>query len=343
VTTSYGTTPAELIEYIDESYPLRVLQHVWYEQDHARDGLVAWLEELGGHPTSSVRVRVAVTVGLFTKIAYDHMRTKVISSWAQSDDQSKRDSAAIALGEAIRDARLIDPVRRLVTKWAQEDGTWVQTTAARTYAEFGPIDMDRSLSALERLSVVKDIDTMIAACRGFSSLTLQGGMTTSARVLRRVHERSTHREDDRREVANWIFLWIAADLVPLGGRIAAPEWGKWPALLRFGSRDPAQRSLIIDLWASALSSGRTYEIALEVLDEWAKCVERDREAVGTFAILLGAVVQDSTPAAKDLISRRLRFRLTKQAKTWADGDSVNHAPRAAAAITAVLSQGGPRK
>jgi hypothetical protein len=63
---SYGddvVVNGELVSYLDDRFPVAVLEHVWQEYHWLRDALVNWLIELGKDDSAIVWVRAAQTAG----------------------------------------------------------------------------------------------------------------------------------------------------------------------------------------------------------------------------------------------------------------------------------------
>ncbi len=333
VPTAYGTVTAEVVRYTDSSFPVRVLRHVWEEHDRARGGLLAWLRDLGGHPNQAVRIRAATAVGVFTAIAYDHMRHEVLTRWARSRDPERREAAAVALvgpaedhGEALTRA-----VRNLVEEWGHGSAE-LRATAARAYGvNIGLVPLDTTLSTLEALSEDDDFDVIEAVCLSLTDLVSARGETTARRVLGLVRDWAGSRTEMRPVVAHLAFMFLAADLTverpTPSGRV------KWPALLWLGYCDQGLQRFLSELWAWSLNSADFFELSLTVLDEWAAMVEPDERARQVFAGLMGSAC----------VHRRVAARLHQRASAWAKSDSSTSAHRTATELLSVLTQGGTHR
>jgi hypothetical protein len=330
VRTTFWTVPAEVVTYADVSFPARVLRHVWREHDRARTGLVSWLYDLGGHPSLTVRVRAATAVGVLTSIAYDHMRTEVLSRWARSKQQVRREAAAIALAGPAEhtDEDLAGAARNLVTTWSL--GTPEQrATAAHAYGRIGLNGLDTALSALEKLTENEDnFDVVEAVCQSLAELVATDTPEIQTRVFGLLRSWSKSRRRERRTIAGLAFLLIAADLVT--ELPVAKETATWPSLLWLAHQNAAHHEVLARLWAESLNAAGTAGLALTVLDGWAELVEENDTARGAFvALMISACLNDRTP-----------IRLRKQAATWAKTDAGTKAPRTARDLLAALDLKG---
>lgn len=323
VRTSYGVVPAEVVSYADSSFPVRVLRHVWQEHDRARSGLITWLRDLGGHQSQTVRIRAATAVGVLTAIAYDHMRHEVLVRWARSNDEFRREAAAIALvGPADdHDPGLAGAVRSLVEEWSFGSSE-LRATSARAYGtSVGLKSLDTTLAALEKLSDDEDFDVIQAVCQSLAELVASGGPEVGTRVLSMIYKWSASRRELRRIVANLAFLLMAADLVT-----RRPDGVTWPSLLWFAYSDREQHQLMGRLWASALNAASSVELGLTVLDEWAALVEHDEIARRAFVGLMRSACFNS----------RVPARLRRHVQKWSKSDSDIKAQVTARDLVAVL-------
>ncbi|WP_328618429.1 hypothetical protein OHS18_22840 [Amycolatopsis sp. NBC_00355] len=319
VRTTWGQVPAEVISYLDETFPPRVLQHVWREHDGVREGLISWLHDLGGHRSLAVRVRAATAAGMLATIAYDHVRAKVLSRWASSRQQIRRESAAVALAEPAEsgDPRLVIAAHSLAREWAH--GSPAQrATAARAYGRLGLSDLEAALHELETLSAGDSgFDVVDAVCQSLAELVAADAPGTTTLVLRLLTRWSKSRQTERRTVAGYSFLLLAADLVlspaEVGGKTT------WPSLLWYAHTREGHRPLIAQLWADTLNSATTAALALTVLDEWAALAEHDRTVRHALAGLLRSACR----------SERVAARLRRQATGWATSGPGRSAPQTA--------------
>ncbi|MFI6099363.1 hypothetical protein ACIA8G_27730 [Lentzea sp. NPDC051213] len=327
VSTIYGKVPAEVVRYVDTSFPTRVLQHVWKEHDRARNGLITWLRDLGGHQSQTVRIRAATAVGVLTTFAYDHMRHEVLARWAGSNDFYRREAAAVALvGPAEDDdAGLRKAVHNLVDEWSWGAANQ-RATAARAYGTaIGLKNPGPALTSLERIAIDddnEDFDVVQAVCESLTELVAVGGTEIGGRVLNLILKWSVSRKPLHRVVAHLAFMYMAADLV-----IRRPDGVTWPSLLWFAYDHREHHRVIAELWARSLGSNE-YELALTVLDEWAEYVEKDDTARRAFLGLM------RTACAYN----RVPFRLRGRAQRWLKPDADTKARTTAAELLAVLSQ-----
>lgn len=331
VHTQHGPTPAELIEFIEPAYPNLVLRRMWQEYDDTQPALVEWLRELGGHPIEQVRERAGIAVGALTTLAFDFLRRTVLVSWAQSREGRRREAAAVALDASNANPKLRTAVHNLVQEWSNDDDPRRIATAVRAYGTSVGIDRPQeAFETFERLAESGDVTIVDAVCGSLAELVESGVDELAADALRTTRTWATSRVLLRRVAGNLAFLLMAADLVcsaePADGTAGARPW---PLLLRLASRERRNREAIADMWAAALSTSEVVEVALQVLDGWALFVEDHELARGQLVrVLHGAAVND-----------RVRGRLRRQATTWTKPKSEVRAPRTAAAVIAVLTEG----
>lgn len=327
VPTIYGKVPAEVVWYVDTSFPARVLRHVWQEHDRARNGLITWLRDLGGHQSQTVRIRAATAVGVLTTFAYDHMRHEVLARWAASNDVYRREAAAVALvGPAEDDdAGLRKAVHNLVEEWSR-DSENLRATAARAYGTaIGLKNLGPALASLERIAVDDnndDFDVVQAVCVSLAELVAHGSTEVNGRVLNLVRKWAVSRKPLQRVVAHLAFMYTAADLL-----VQRPDGVTWPSLLWFAYDHREHHHVIAELWARSLSSN-DYDLALTVLDEWAEYVEKDATARRAFIGLMRTACAHS----------RVPYRLRGRAQRWLKPDSDTKARVTAAELLAVLPQ-----
>lgn len=329
VQTVYGRVTAEVVRYTDTSFPARVLRHVWQEHDRARNGLITWLRDLGGHQSQTVRIRAATAVGVLTTFAYDHMRYEVLTRWASSNDVQRREAAAVALVGPAEDVDqgLRTAVRGLVDAWSYGSENQ-RATAARAYGTaIGMKDLHTSLTALERIAIDEnndDFDVVEAVCESLTELIGYGGGEARGKVLQLIRKWATGRKPLNRVVAHLAFMYMAADLVT-----KRPDGITWPSLLWLAYDHREHHQVIADLWASSLSSGN-YSLALTVLDEWAGHVEKDAVARRVFVGLMRTACSQ----------HRVPLRLRGRAQKWLQPDSGTQARTTAVELLAVLPQEG---
>jgi hypothetical protein len=255
------------------------------------------------------------------------MRHQVLVPWARSKDEFRRESAAIALvGPADnQDAGLARAVRNLVEDWTFGSRE-LKATAARSYGTaMGLKSIDVALAALEKLSDDENFDVIEAVCRSLADLIDAGGLEVCMRVLKMIQTWSGSRRELRRTVASLAFLLVAADLVT-----HRADGIKWPSLLWFGYSYREMHVLISQLWAASLNAAGSAGLALTVLDEWAKLVERDTTARQAFVGLMRSAC----------INSRVPARLRRHVARWLKPDSDIKARVTASDLLKVLPKEG---
>lgn len=313
IETRHGTTPAEVVTYLDGTYPPRLLHYVWQEHDEVREPLVEWLNWLGKHGSDAVRVAGAIATGVLAVASFDFVRSKVLLAWALHEYEVCRESAAIALEAPAADDTLGATVTGLITEWARSDNTELAATAARSCgAALGRKDTDTALSLLDELIVEDNAAILRATCVSLAEWVGGDDVVLRNRGITAIHDWSVDRDPEKRTAGQLVFLWVAMDLIT--------ENDPWPAVLRFACDDGAIAQRVVALWSSTLVNPELSEFARRVLATWADTVNNDNTAITAFVDLCART------------GNRSRAVIHHQARSWLRPDADQHCPRTAAAV-----------
>jgi hypothetical protein len=313
VETRHGTTPAEVVTYLDATYPPRLLRYVWQEHDEVRGPLVEWLNWLGKHGSDAVRVAGAIATGLLAVASFDFVRSKVLLAWALHEYEVCRESAAIALEAPAADDTLRATVTGLITEWARSDNTELAATAARSCgAALGGKDTETALSLLDELIVEDNAAILGATCVSLAEWVGGDDVVLRNRGLTAIHDWSVDRDPEKRTAGQLVFLWVAMDLIT--------EDDPWPAVLKFACEDGTIAQRVVALWSAALVNPELSEFARRVLATWADTVNDDNAALTAFVDLCART------------GNRSRAVINHQARNWLRADADQHCPRTAAAV-----------
>jgi hypothetical protein len=319
---SGNSVPAELMEYVDPSFPGRVLHHVWKEHDAAHEGLVKWLVELGQDESRPARVRTATAVGDLTVLAYEHMRDEVLVPWANSRNDLCWESGAIALNFAAdADAGLAGMIKNLVQDWSFGTDS-EKAAAARCHGiGFAGLSRETALATLRRLAEEDLYMIQRQAAEGLLDLVNRSDQDESCQVLEIVLKWAADRNENRRSVAKFAFLLMCVQLDD-----DKPGELRWPLVLRLAHARPDKRQLLGDLWATSLNGADFAEAALVVVNNWASRVDGHETGRQAFVALLRAACTSPRPAA----------RLRKHVNQWLKSHSEITAKTTARELLAVL-------
>ncbi|MEV4630439.1 hypothetical protein AB0J90_29665 [Micromonospora sp. NPDC049523] len=350
--TRYGSTPMEMVRFIDPSLPRQVLNRVWTEYAEVRLTLLQWLRTLARHPVPAVRYGAAHAVGVFAVQAFDYVRRMVIFPWAASGNAYDRQAAALAVTVPAQDPALSAVTRRMVNEWHLDTfGSHWRNTAARAYGQLGLTDLDGALNAFDHLATETDHGLPAVISNSVTLLIVQGDEVTVRRVLSRLRVWTTglvieappqsqraERIDTPQDVRNdtrartfsgfSAFLTAAQDATLMNPVDDRPDATAWHGLLWLADGDPELHRLIAALWADALVSPIAHEAAGEVLTEWAKRVDGDSRGRAALAALM-------TTAVGGPERGRARATVLRHARSWASGKKPL-APHTSEVLTAQL-------
>lgn len=313
IETRHGETPAEVVAFVDDKYPLRLLNYVWQEHDNARGPLLDWLKILGEHGSDAVRVAAATATGVLAVASFDFVRARVLFGWAAHEHEWCRDSAALGLELPAGDAALTRTVKELVTTWARAESSELAATAARACGvALAAQDADAALQVLDELIVAEDLSVMVSCCVSLAEWAGGEDAVLRNRGVAAMHDWSVDRDPEKRTAGQFAFLWVAMDLTA--------DDDPWPVLLRHAVADGAVARDVVALWSAALVNPELSEFARRVLATWADTVNSDEAAVTAFVDMCGRT------------GNRSRAVIRHQARGWLRTDGDTHCPRTAAAV-----------
>ncbi|MDI2129829.1 hypothetical protein [Yinghuangia seranimata] len=326
VPSRHGGTRGMVVRFRDPGMAARVLDHVWHEYDAVRDVVPSWLRACAAHELPTVGVRAAVAAGSLARHGFESVRVGLLQPWAADENPALRDAAATALRVTASDGVHAAAVRNLIGAWAATDtAPALQATAARAWRvalEHG--GRDAAWGLLHGLAAVDDPDVVDAVCTSMTEYFALDDGAYQDDALDLVDQWATGGRygGQRRLVGELAFLYAAADLVShtaagAGEVSAAPS--AWPALLACAARAPGHYDEVGVLWAAVLTSPDFYDLAQEILGEWARRVEDDRPGRAALARLLAAAATGPGP------ERAIRYELAR----WARGERGRATPKAA--------------
>ena len=329
----YGLSPAETIEYRDRGYLPKVMTRAFADYQ-AQDKLLDWLGELTQDGSEHVRIRAATALGRLTAQSFDYFSSNLLARWANSDGTVHRDAVAFALGSAIAvDPRLQENVNLMVAGWyANRDAPNQQATAARAHGiAYGPADPIAAFEALNRLTVVNNVQVASAIGDSLADLLAIGSNEIASRVLAGLAESARDRE--RSPAVQLAFLILAA---PLDKEVPTDKPGvpttSWPLLLYLMTELPEARPSIVSLWQHVLNEGILPKTAEHVMTTWVAASESDTSMRQAFLRTARAIADNE----------RSRTILARYAAKWASSENLQPFPTISAALQTVLAERGVR-
>ena len=323
---AYGLSCAEVAEYRDPEYALKVMARAFTDYQ-AQDRVLDWLGNLTQDASEQVRIYAATALGKLTAQSFDYLSRNLLARWADSDQESQRDAVAYALRSVITiDPRLDANVRLMVAGWyANREAPNQQATAARAHGvAYGRTDPTEALTALNRLTIVNNLSVAIAIGDSLADLLADGSDDLTSQVLAGLAESARDRE--RSPAAQLAFLVLAA---PLDKEVPASDPDSrvvsWPLLLYLMAHLPAVRPSIVALWRTVLNDGLLPSLAEAIMTRWATAAETDPDIQQAFLRTARAIAADD---------ERCRMILGRYAATWASQRNLQPLPAISVAMKA---------
>lgn len=268
------------VQFIDPTYPIRVLDLVWEEYPEIQPYLVEWMRLLGLSSRGDIGFRAAVAVGRLYVKAPDFFYENLIEKWGRYKSRDSRACAAVAIDESIKNGFGNQALKRVIDDG--DAGTIQQAaTAARCVGSIlevkgqaGAWDVMREL-AKRGDPVILDAFCSAIADRSLQLMESQAA-TLPSLELEFLMELSRARDRSMQDLGQFGFLYLAADLFEDASRDAAKGT---PLVLDLYLQSSCSH-FVITLWAACLSSSICTDIARVILEAWAKAVEeKDEERV----------------------------------------------------------------
>ncbi|TDC62422.1 hypothetical protein [Streptomyces hainanensis] len=327
--------PGELLEYIDVTFPAKVVRQAWSEYE-VQDEILDWLGELVTDPDEEVRVYAAAALGVVAGVSFPYLRDRLFQHWAHSKNAQHRNAVAYALSVAARDPWVARHVTSLVEGWyADRTRPLAQATAARVHGlraaggvaagggtTGGVATGADAVEFLSRLTVVDHVTVAVAVGQSLTDLLAEDRELTPL-VLGALCDRA--RDHASAPAALLCFLIVAAQLTVVPGDLGiagamAPEW---PALLCLADQRDTLRDSFVWLWRQALGQADFHAEAEQVLRAWAALAERDPKLRELLLRLVHALAHHDP---------RLRRILGRYATDWVHPDDLAPLPQLAEAV-----------
>ncbi len=328
--TRYGPAELEIAAFVDDSYPRRVLHHLWHEHDYDRDLIAAWLKQVAQDVEGRVRIRAAQAIGFLAQYAFDTIRRDVIVPWAGSGNGDERERAVAALSLPAQNPDTFGRTARLVLDWSERKGDALRLSAARALGRsVGAMLPNGPDERLTELAKAVDPDLAIAIGDSIGELLIDGDHARRLALLTLLDDWSGQTKVLRQTAGVWGFLEVAQGLTTT--EPTADGVVRWPTVLRFADEDAAMREVIARLFGKVLRAPDAYYGVHAVLRNWARRAEREPRLRQAMVSLL-VDVAGMSPRLADLVAA--------QARTWRQTEPV--APDLAIRLLEALSGSGIR-
>jgi hypothetical protein len=323
----YGPSRAEVVEYRDPEYAVKVIRRGWSDFE-VQDVLLAWLGELADDPSEQLRISAGIALGRLAAWSFDTFCSTVLESWAAGRHRGRREAVAYALRVVIADPGLRENVTQLIFAWYASNSPFAQATAARAYGvAYAPLDPRAAFEALDRLTVVDDIRVATAIGDSVADLLEVGDDDFAGYVLPRLAD--SVRKQGRTGAVQLVFLILADGLVTRAqSDREAPGSISWPLLLHLTTRLPEVRSAIVTLWQYVLNEALFHDEAEQVITRWAAGAEGDPAVREAFLRLARAIARND---------ERSSMILDRYCALWVRADNLRPLPMVSSALQTVLT------
>ncbi|GAA2136707.1 hypothetical protein [Streptomyces synnematoformans] len=260
--------PVGTVRFAGERLAPAVLEHLWQYRHNVRGPVLRWLSSLCDDPRAQVWVRAALAAGALCRFDCSHTVQHILQPMAAASQARRRLFAATALDLALTDPHVGPAVAALVRRWAMEGSAGLRRTAAVVLGRGRAAEsVARALDLLGTVGTWQEGEARVDAAQNIVQLM---GSTVAPLPMRRVRG---WLGDARPEYQN---LGLQSTLFLAGTRVdevwnPAPEiahLGEVPLLVALAEARPEHASGLAGLLWTALNTARSYESALETVEDW---------------------------------------------------------------------------
>jgi hypothetical protein len=313
--TRYGPAELEIASFVDESYPGRLLDHLWHEHDYDRDVILRWLKTVAEDVEGSVRIRAATAIGYLAQFAFDTIRRDVIVPWAGSGHGDERERAVAALSLPARHPDTAARTVRLVMDWSERKGNPLRLSAARALGQSVGATLPQGPDErLAELAKGAEPDLAIAIGDSIGGLLLEAAPERRLALLQLLDDWSGQTKVLRQTAGVWGFLEVAQGL---STTVSTPDGPlRWPTVLWLATEADgadAAREVIVRIWSKVLRAPDADFGVHRVLRNWARSAEREPRLRQPLVSLLVDIAG---------MSPRLAALVAAHARTWRQREPV---------------------
>ncbi|MEV0648056.1 hypothetical protein AB0I28_22595 [Phytomonospora sp. NPDC050363] len=316
----YGTGEIEVVEFIDDTYPVRILEQLARLYPEDLDAVLDWLHAMAEESKVQINIRACVAIGYLARFAFERVRKEILQPWARSGRVDKREFVIAALAVLADHPPTTGPTVRLVGDWSRRSGP-LQITGARALGSaVGSAMPDRAERELARLADGADPQLAAAVGRSLRELFELAGPMRRAALLQLLTQWLHESTSGRTRAAMAAFLEMATmsttastplsqAKVPLLLALAVPTEDDEAAVRTARSI----RDAVSELWGAALIAPGVDAAVARVLRTWATTAEFHPEYRPVLVGLL--TLAADTPRKKRLLGYHVRAWRDKRSPT----------------------------
>ncbi|MFB2770181.1 HEAT repeat domain-containing protein [Pelatocladus sp. BLCC-F211] len=328
--TEFGRTPVELVEFKNPTFQPAVISYVWHEYDYLREPLLIWLQELGSHGDSEVRIRAAAAIGELSKYAFRDVLNQVLRPWANSQNRSLQKLAALALSVPVFESNLAPQVLGLLHSWSTlKNNSNLRWTATSAYGGYVGLRFpDAALRDLFAITSSGEASLFSAVIESIVNLFASGKFLPNQyfNILSALQEWTAQTKITTPNQLGLLIFWRLMREDKVRVDVTEINNNHVPTLLWLAQENQIYEDLIVCLLRRALNFKATRVSILNEIHNWLKFVDYDHR----FKRVLGRIIYTLVVQGNERERERILYKLNQ----WA----LIEPPNSASEILSVIKK-----
>ncbi|MFI0820407.1 hypothetical protein ACH4TX_29685 [Streptomyces sp. NPDC021098] len=269
-----ASVPVRAVRFQGRRLASAVLYEAWDGHHNVRGPMARWLRALCDDPRPQVWVRAAVAAGVLCARDYLYGFVELLLPLARADSPVQRMAAATALAEAARDDGVRPAVDGLLRGWALGDDESERETAALAHGYgLAAGSVRASLEELAGLAAADD-----GRITSYSVLRLLAGTEPGTVLAALTHWLHDTRRPRRDLALLTVLRAVTTRTSHLWGLCEVPElepYAAWPLATALLAARPGSAPQLAELLRAALTWARSAAAAEDALVGWIRRAARD--------------------------------------------------------------------